>query len=369
MPFRAIPSIRCMSPYDSDVSKKRMPRSYACRTRRVKPSCPSSRCTWPLKVPVPNASRVTFTPDRPSAIESVGRPCWATRERDPETAGVPAASPVCRNSRRVKCAIVVLHVRHRAASSCATSLEALYPKCVVPRRSSIRCRIAATRCAMMRWTQHLAYLRCRRAGVQKSKSAVGIPMLNARPPPGTQQSPTRLPQLDGARPTHRRPNRGKLMRDNRRRLLICVWPPVAALRARSMRSCLTSENVAAERVDAMRYLVLVLGALFAFDVSPARADLIFGVVDSATMVMGPNVGGGDNIFFKLTGTGLEIDGIGGMACFDWCSGGPIPPGIPISLSRIFISNFTSAVVGGVAYDPNSEIGLSHSSSFFDDAGG
>jgi hypothetical protein len=222
---------------------------------------------------------------------------------------------------------------------------------------------------MMRWTQHLAYLRCRRAGVQKSKSAVGIPMLNARPPPGTQQSPTRLPQLDGARPTHRRPNRGKLMRDNRRRLLICVWPPVAALRARSMRSCLTSENVAAERVDAMRYLVLVLGALFAFDVSPARADLILGVVDSATMVMGPNFGGGDNIFFKLTGTGLEIDGIGGMACFDWCSGGPIPPGIPISLSRVFISNFTSAVVGGVAYDPNSEIGLSHSSSFFDDAGG
>jgi hypothetical protein len=119
----------------------------------------------------------------------------------------------------------------------------------------------------------------------------------------------------------------------------------------------------------MRYLVLVLGALFAFDVSPARADLILGVVDSATMVMGPNFGGGDNIFFKFTGTGVEIDGIGGMACFDWCSGGPIPPGTPISLSQIFISNFTSAVVGGVAYDPNSEIGLSHSSSFFDDAGG
>jgi hypothetical protein len=119
----------------------------------------------------------------------------------------------------------------------------------------------------------------------------------------------------------------------------------------------------------MRYLLLVLAALFAFDVSPAHADPISAAVNNATMFMGPNSGSGDNIFFRFTGTGVEIEGIGGMACFDWCTGGPIPPGTPINLTQIFISNFTSAVVGGVGYDPNSEIGLSGSSSFFDDAGG
>jgi hypothetical protein len=65
---------------------------------------------------------------------------------------------------------------------------------------------------------------------------------------------------------------------------------------------------------------------------------------------------------------VDIEGIGGMACFDWCTGRPIPPGTPINLTHIFLSNFTSAVVGGVGYDPNSDIGLI-SSSFFDDAGG
>jgi hypothetical protein len=86
------------------------------------------------------------------------------------------------------------------------------------------------------------------------------------------------------------------------------------------------------------------------------------------MFMVPNFGGGDNISFKFTGIGVDIEGIGGMACFDWCTGRPIPPGTPISLTQIFVSNFSSAVVGGVAYDPNSDIGLI-SSSFFDDAGG
>ena len=90
--------------------------------------------------------------------------------------------------------------------------------------------------------------------------------------------------------------------------------------------------------------------------------------NNAAMFMVPNFGGGDNISFKFTGIGVDIEGIGGMACFDWCTGRPIPPGTPISLTQIFVSNFSSAVVGGVAYDPNSDIGLI-SSSFFDDAGG
>jgi hypothetical protein len=119
----------------------------------------------------------------------------------------------------------------------------------------------------------------------------------------------------------------------------------------------------------MRYLPLVLAAFFAFDGTPAHADPISAAVVNATMFMGPNFGSGDNIFFRFTGPGVDIEGIGGMACFDWCTGGPIPPGTPINLTRIFISNFTTAIVGGVAYDPNSEFGLFDSSSFFDDAGG
>ena len=118
----------------------------------------------------------------------------------------------------------------------------------------------------------------------------------------------------------------------------------------------------------MRYLLPFLAALLAFDVSPAQADPISVAVNNVTMFMSPNFGGGDNISFKFTGTGVDVEGIGGMACFDWCTGRPIPPGTPISLTHIFLSNFSKAVVGGVAYDPNSDIGLI-SSSFFDDAGG
>jgi hypothetical protein len=67
--------------------------------------------------------------------------------------------------------------------------------------------------------------------------------------------------------------------------------------------------------------------------------------------------------------GLDIEGIGGMGCFDWCSGAPIPAGTPINLTQIFLSTFTRAVVGGVSYDPTTDIGLLGGSSFFDDAGG
>jgi hypothetical protein len=117
----------------------------------------------------------------------------------------------------------------------------------------------------------------------------------------------------------------------------------------------------------MRYLLLVLLAFFAFDGAPAHADPISATVGNATMLMGPNRGGGDNISFKFTGLGVDIEGIGGMACFDWCTGTPIPPGTPINLTHIFTSNYSKAIVGGVAYDPNSDFGVFDS--FFDDAGG
>src|SRR3954468_16253437 len=58
-------------------------------------------------VPVPKASRVTLTPDRPRVTRSVAFPRGAAPPRAaagsaPDMASVPAASPVLRNSRRVR---------------------------------------------------------------------------------------------------------------------------------------------------------------------------------------------------------------------------------------------------------------------------
>jgi hypothetical protein len=102
---------------------------------------------------------------------------------------------------------------------------------------------------------------------------------------------------------------------------------------------------------AMRYLLLVLTTLFAFDVSSARADPIpIFHVTAATMAMRPNVSG-DNISFEFTGPGVDIRGTGGMGCFAWCSGAPIPLGTSTRLTPISIANFDRAIVGGVIYAP------------------
>jgi hypothetical protein len=118
----------------------------------------------------------------------------------------------------------------------------------------------------------------------------------------------------------------------------------------------------------MRYLLLALTTLFAIDVSSAHADQIpiFHVTD-ATMFMRPNVSG-DNISFEFTGPGVDISGTGGMGCFAWCSGAPIPLGTGTGLSPISITNFDRALVGGIIYEPNTEIAVSIPS-FFDDSGG
>src|SRR5450759_3967580 len=81
-----------------------MPRSYACRTRRVNASCPSSRCTRPPNVPVPKASRVTFTLLLPRVTQSVASllvGCAPSRVR--------AAAPkvAARKSRRVNRDIIL----------------------------------------------------------------------------------------------------------------------------------------------------------------------------------------------------------------------------------------------------------------------
>src|ERR1035438_3096562 len=87
-----------------------MPRSCAWRTSLVNPSCPSARCVAPLTDPVPNASRVTLTPDFPSVTQSVAVPRAARKGSPPVPANTPAASPVFKKSRLEKRGIVALQL-------------------------------------------------------------------------------------------------------------------------------------------------------------------------------------------------------------------------------------------------------------------
>jgi hypothetical protein len=88
----------------------------------------------------------------------------------------------------------------------------------------------------------------------------------------------------------------------------------------------------------MTYVLLVLASLLAFDGSAARADPIpIFHVRNAEMFMGPNQGAGDNVLFTFTGPGVDIEGRGGMACFSWCDGNPIPAGVGVQLTQIFVS--------------------------------
>jgi hypothetical protein len=118
----------------------------------------------------------------------------------------------------------------------------------------------------------------------------------------------------------------------------------------------------------MRYVLLVLATLFALDVSSARAEpLAIFQVTQATMSMLPNRGDG-NLRFTFTAPGLDIEGFGGMACASWCSGDPIPLDGPTDLAQIFVGNFTKAVLGGVAYSPENDLGMGQPG-FFDEGGG
>jgi hypothetical protein len=117
----------------------------------------------------------------------------------------------------------------------------------------------------------------------------------------------------------------------------------------------------------MRYVLLMLATLFAIDVSSARADPIstFQVTD-ATMFMSPNRGNG-NLRFTFTGPGLDVEGFGGMACSSWCTGTAIPLDGPTPLTQIFVGNFSKAVLGGVSYAADFEIGITEPP-FFTESG-
>jgi len=121
----------------------------------------------------------------------------------------------------------------------------------------------------------------------------------------------------------------------------------------------------------MRYVLLALATVFGLDVSFALADPIptFRVMD-ARMIMTADPGSvGDHLRFAFTGPGTDIEGIGGMeACFSWCDGHAIPVGYVPAFSGILISIFTKAVLGGVAYEPNTEIAETDPP-FFNDSGG
>ena len=115
----------------------------------------------------------------------------------------------------------------------------------------------------------------------------------------------------------------------------------------------------------MNYLRLTIAILFAACAQCSFADGIQTFhITQATMFMGPNNGGGDNVFFSFTGPGLNITGFGGMACFDWCSG-PISDPNFADTSKIFIDEFQTATIGGKSYDPETL----DFNSLFDDFGG
>ena len=80
-------------------------------------------------------------------------------------------------------------------------------------------------------------------------------------------------------------------------------------------------------------------------------------ITQVTLLVGINNGSGDNIFFQLTGPGTNISGDTGIPCFDWCDFNNFLPGDvpPIGIGQMSISLFHTAMLGGTAYDPNTEI--------------
>jgi len=107
----------------------------------------------------------------------------------------------------------------------------------------------------------------------------------------------------------------------------------------------------------MKRLLSVVMLAGIFFTGRAQADSILNLnITYVTASMGPNSGSGDNISFTLIGPGTTITGIAGMQCIEWCSG-PIPDLSSVGTSQVFISNFLSATVAGVSYDPNNDIFL------------
>ena len=116
----------------------------------------------------------------------------------------------------------------------------------------------------------------------------------------------------------------------------------------------------------MNSIRLAIAIMLTVTVSSAHADPIpIFHVTQASMTMGPNTSG-DNLKFAFTGPGVEIEGVAGMGCFEWCTGQPIPVDTPILTSQIFLSSLVTLTLGGVDYPPFAALS---GTSFFDAAGG
>jgi hypothetical protein len=116
----------------------------------------------------------------------------------------------------------------------------------------------------------------------------------------------------------------------------------------------------------VNYLRLAIAILFAVTSQCSHADSIrtFHITE-VKMFMSPNNGEGDNVIFSFTGPGVNITGIGGMACYEWCSSVPISdPSVAVT-SQIYIAFFNQATIGGKSYDP----GSLNFDSLFDRSGG
>ncbi|HEX6803431.1 MAG TPA: hypothetical protein VF133_07090 [Terriglobales bacterium] len=100
-------------------------------------------------------------------------------------------------------------------------------------------------------------------------------------------------------------------------------------------------------------LLVVLAAVLA---PSLLADTISDLnITYVTVSMGPNNGSGDNATVTLIGPGTEIVAVGGMACFDWCSGTVASPSF--STSQLFVGPFLSVTVFGKSYNPD-DFGIS-----------
>jgi len=118
----------------------------------------------------------------------------------------------------------------------------------------------------------------------------------------------------------------------------------------------------------MTYLRLAIASLLVLCSQLLFADSIKTyLVTNISMQMSPNIAG-DNISFTFTGPQVQINGVGGMGCFDWCSDQPIFGTPEVSPSQVFISIFFDPVViGGVNYS-GSDTGFD-GQGLFNDFGG
>jgi hypothetical protein len=101
----------------------------------------------------------------------------------------------------------------------------------------------------------------------------------------------------------------------------------------------------------MKYFRLTILVLFSICVPCAFANSIPTYnITYVTGVMSPNSGAGENIALTFIGPGVNITTYAGNACFDWCTGAPIPDLSQVGVGQIFVGPFSTVTIGGQVYD-------------------